>query len=376
MVHVIRFQNVLSYKEAEVDFYTSTKQENSLLSAFTRGLSPLAAIFGNNASGKSNFIEALAIFKRLVIDSFKEGKLYYFPHLMLHNKDSLFEIIIEVDGHLYHYYLRYNQKSVIKESLSIRKPKKRFRRIFLREGKRLKIGDKFKHSFPLKKEEVDPSYLALPYLYHSGFKPVNPIYNFFQDMIIYLPGKGETTPLFEKALIQIQKGPPELIQFTRRILEMADIGIKDFLMSQERKAFRGIEFIHTFSEEQKIPLSFYEESTGTVILFLLSPHFYQVLRKGSLMALDQIDGNIHPWTWEKILNLFRSPAKNVSQAQLLFSTHCPSVMDSLQKEELWLVEKRQGFSEIYSAKDFVDLKKSADLRRLYLSGKLGAVPGG
>ncbi len=375
MIHCFRFRNVLSYREGEIDFYASGRRENSLPSGFAPGICPVAAIFGNNASGKSNFIEAFRLFRELVVSSFKEGRLYYLPHVLLHGEDSLFEIEAEINGQLYRYHLRYNEKEVTDEVLLVRKVGKRFRRIFLRQGNQLKIGEGFRQAFPLKKKLVASGYVALPYLYHSGFEPVQPLFDFLKEITVYLPGRGEGKGFLESALRELHRADPGLLQFVKRILEIADVGIKDFLFSQEKKAFQGLEFVHAFTRKEA-RLSLAEESTGTVILFLLSPHLYRILQRGSLMVLDQVDGNIHPWTWEKILNFFRSPARNVAQAQLLFSTHCPSVMDCLRKEELWLVEKRDGFSEIYSAKDFVDLKKGEDLRRLYLSGKLGAVPGG
>jgi len=376
MLHLIKIENVLSYKKATLDFYASSKTENEFLpSSFGHRITPVAAIFGNNASGKTNLVEALRLLVKNIVHSFRDQKVFYSPHATLTGEPSSFSVVVELNGNLFEYELVIQKKKVLKEQLRVKGPKRRYRRVFLRESRTIKIGSQYTKDYPLKGKNLPEFCTAISLLYHSGFSPINDFYRYFEKVFIYSPERPPRFFFWDHTLKSIKEGPREQKAFILKMLEVADVGIKQFsILKPAEKPYWGVEFIHEI-EGQKVKFRHDQESEGTIYLFLLSLYLYTSLRTGSPVILDQIEGYIHPWTWEYIVNLFKNPENNASRAQLIFTTHCPTVMDVLEKEEVWLVKKAEGVSEIYSAKDFKGLSPTTDLKAFYLSGKLGAVPG-
>lgn len=93
------------------------------------------------------------------------------------------------------------------------------------------------------------------------------------------------------------------------------------------------------------------------------------------MLIDEFDVDLHPMLIPEILRWFQDPAINRYQAQLFFAAHNVSIMDALEKEEIFLVEKsRDGASSIIGLKDIRGVRREPSLQRKYLGGVFGAVP--
>ena len=91
--------------------------------------------------------------------------------------------------------------------------------------------------------------------------------------------------------------------------------------------------------------------------------------------MDAIDTDFHPNLAAEILNLFRQPDANPYEAQLICSLHNLSLLDDLEKEEVFIVEKdREGVTQAYGARDIAGLRRGANLQKLYRGGALGGLP--
>ena len=144
-----------------------------------------------------------------------------------------------------------------------------------------------------------------------------------------------------------------------------------------------INTIHTkmdSDELAKIPLS--SESAGTLKMFALYPELQDVLQKGSVFIVDELNARLHPLLVRNFILIFLNPEINVNHAQLIFTTHDVWQLSNLllRRDEIWFTEKdNNGVSTLYSLADFVDeggtkIRKDESYEKNYLLGKYGAIP--
>ena len=115
------------------------------------------------------------------------------------------------------------------------------------------------------------------------------------------------------------------------------------------------------------------QSKGTVRLLSLMPALYNVIRAEKTIVIDEIENSIHPMLIRRLIQLF---GESASKGQLIFSTHETSLLDQqelLRPDEVWLIEKKDGCSNMYSLNDF-KIHKTLSLEKGYLDGRFGAIP--
>lgn len=124
------------------------------------------------------------------------------------------------------------------------------------------------------------------------------------------------------------------------------------------------------------PVPFESESAGTRHVVHVYPALDYALATGGLAVMDALDNDLHADLVDEILGWFRREKTNPRNAQLICSLHSLSVLDELEKEELYIVEKgRDGATDAYGVRDVQGVRRSADLRKLYRGGALGGLPG-
>ena len=144
-----------------------------------------------------------------------------------------------------------------------------------------------------------------------------------------------------------------------------------------------IESLHKMvdsNEMTSIPLK--NESNGTLKMFALFPSLQEVIEKGSVLCIDELNARLHPLLVRNIILTFLNPEINKKNAQLIFTTHDIWQLsnDLLRRDEIWFVEKdKNGISSLYSLADFVDesgtkIRKDESFAKNYLIGKYGAIP--
>lgn len=124
------------------------------------------------------------------------------------------------------------------------------------------------------------------------------------------------------------------------------------------------------------------ESAGTLKMFALYPELQDVLEKGSVFFIDELNARLHPLLVRNFLLTFLNPEINTRHAQLIFTTHDTWQLSNqlLRRDEVWFTEKdEQGISKLYSLADFVDesgarIRKDESYEKNYLIGKYGAIP--
>ena len=128
-------------------------------------------------------------------------------------------------------------------------------------------------------------------------------------------------------------------------------------------------------------ISMNEESSGTKKMFSLYQTLLDVLEKGGVFFADELDIKLHPLLMRNILLTFTDKEKNSNNAQLIFTTHNTIYMDMdlLRRDEIWVVEKDNGVSKLYSLDDITNekgekVRKDSNYEKHYLLGNYGAIP--
>jgi hypothetical protein len=119
------------------------------------------------------------------------------------------------------------------------------------------------------------------------------------------------------------------------------------------------------------------ESQGTMAWFNLMGPVLESLENGSVLVIDELDAKLHPVLSAKLLGLFESEEINKKNAQLIFSSHDTSLLNHLNRDEVWLTEKdSEGVTSLNALAEFSGnrVRKSQNLERGYLHGRFGAVP--
>lgn len=368
------------------------------------GVLPAVAVFGANASGKTNLLNALLHVANAVRFSHvqlrpDEGV----PHTPFEldadsrRGTSRFVVDFVIDGVHYAYEFEHNAERFLAEQL-YEMPEGRPRLLYERSGQEFRFGAALKGQKKLISELTRPNSLFLSAAAQQNHEQLKPVFKWLASIRSTRISSDLGFPLFsEKARIL----RPENRDLVVELLRKADLGIEGmevqkfepstprtfgdelpqeifsekFLASLERTPanLREVRLRHR-GVGGSYSLDLEAESRGTKILVGQLETILMVLETGGLWVMDELDASLHPALSNEVIGLFTSQRSNPNRAQILFTTHDASLLGSLRRDEVVLVEKGQdGTSSILSAADF-KLRKRDDLRTVYEQGRLGAVP--
>ena len=173
------------------------------------------------------------------------------------------------------------------------------------------------------------------------------------------------------AVIGWLEAHPFFRQWAQEQIQQSDLGIEEIVIA-ESLGSKHVWFNHKGLDT---PVLLDNESTGTRRLVHLLPLVRYALDVTGLAILDEIDGALHVDMLSEILGWFRSHESNPGDAQLLVSSHHVGLLDDLEKEELFIVEKDDsGATRIYGAQDVKGLRRDVRLYPKYRAGVLGGLP--
>ncbi|WP_239310518.1 MULTISPECIES: ATP/GTP-binding protein [unclassified Frankia] len=124
-------------------------------------------------------------------------------------------------------------------------------------------------------------------------------------------------------------------------------------------------------------MDFTAESEGTRVWYRLVGPVLQTLRSGSLLLFDELDSSLHPTLTAELIRLFHDPATNPRGAQLVFTSHDTTLLNHLNRDEVWFTEKSaSGATRLGALAEFAGerVRKSHNIEDGYLQGRFGALP--
>lgn len=402
MLIQFRFQNFKSFRDDTILDFSATKITEHTEHVVLQGnekLLPVSAIFGANASGKSNVVEAFRFMTTYVIESFMYGgdsekekieKLEYTPFLFdttSQKTESSFEVYFmgneEHESKTYNYGFTLNRDGIVEEWLNTKaKTARNFRRIFYRNGSELDLAE-----LPKKMQENIQLSLEKETLIASlGAKLKVGILKLVRDWFYSLNFADFSDPI-ENALLSRQL-PPNFFekQVQKNVLSYLsafDPSIVDFVVEKDENGkFKKVESVHRKEGGGTVTLPLEQESSGTLKMFALYPALQDTLENGSILVIDELNARLHPLLVRSFLLTFLNPKININHAQIMFSTHDAWQLSNnlLRRDEIWFVEKdAEGISKLYSLADFEDddgvkIRKDENYEKNYLLGKYGAIP--
>ena len=173
------------------------------------------------------------------------------------------------------------------------------------------------------------------------------------------------------SVVKSMEDDPDLATWINDEIQRGDLGI------DRVKIFEWDEKRHAVFDHHGLdsPVIFMLESTGTKRLFRLLPALYSAFACGAPVCLDDFDSGLHVDMASRILHHFQSPETNGRGAQLFAAAHNVGLLDDLEKEELFIVEKDEsGVTRVHGAQDVRGLRRVHRLYPKYRSGALGGVP--
>jgi len=362
-----------------------------------------AAIYGPNASGKSNLIKGLFFMWYMVTQSHKfntDVKLNQIPiprnsfrlDKTSMKKPSRFEIIFIQDKVKYRYGFSCDDEKIIDEYLYY-SPKGREAVIFNRTN-----TTNFEFTIDRKEQEIRASQTLKNTLYLSratqlGYEKTKVPYEFFAGYIVinYAPNWEEITtkelysnPKLKEKIISIMKkvdfGGLEDIVVSKEKGKIREIAVKLDWSEVKQKDSEGdiykLKFLHKTDSGELVEFNRSDESEGTIkALSILGPYF-EIMDKGKVLVMDEFETSLHPNIVKFLVALFNSRKYNKSGAQLIFTTHNTSLLDSeiFRKDQIYICSKESnGSTKLNSLLDF-NIKQESDFERAYLSGRFGGLP--
>ncbi len=357
-----------------------------------------AAIFGANAAGKSNLIDALATMKYIVLKS-NQG-LETIPTVPFkfdpefENQGTTFEVKCIVSGVRYQYGFKVFNDDVIEEWL-FAWPLGRVQHWFERDGLDWNFGDKLVGDKEVWRRATRPNALFLSTAVSLNSKQLEPLYNWFRETLQLIGPTGLTNRFSIECCKEDKK--EEIIEFLRSAdLAISDIQIEeenfdpetlpaDMPLSLKEELIRdlhgrtlvNLHFQHETGHGRPTNLDLEEESEGTQKIFALAGPWLDALHSGNVVVVDELDNSLHPALVAFLVERFHDPEVNTKGAQLIFTTHDATILSqkSFRRDQIWFCE-RNSYQEtqLYPLSDFKPRKDLENLERSYLSGRFGALP--
>ena len=403
MVLQIRLSNFFSINEEVVlDMQAAslqTRESKDLLgNTFVcndERLLKTVAIYGANASGKSNIIKAIRACVQMIFEShnYNENTMFAFTPFKFGGvgKPSRFYIRFLIDGVEYEYSFTLTKTEIITEELYYY-PVGRKKLVFARDERK---GPDKKDIYEFRSAIRRPMDVAgntsKKTLFVSRASQMDrdvakDVFRYFNERFI-LNYFGYNSYSIESLLNENK----DLIL---KVLKAADSDIIDIRSQHELRSLTTAVFdplsnqllsrddiqkpqlkITTFHRNNpEVPFDFYsEESSGTQEFFHMMLTILNIIKGNKVLLIDEISMGLHVNLVEYILNLFHQS----ESAQLIFSTHNTNLLNmrKLRKDQVYFVNKRDdGSSDLYSLFDFKDFRENMDAEKAYLQGRFDAIP--
>ncbi|MBP6182992.1 ATP-binding protein [Flavobacterium sp.] len=387
------------------------------------------AIYGANASGKTNFLHGLVTLQKIIANKpdNRDNLLPYFPFKMKAenvNVPTQFEVDFIVDDLCFNYGLSYNENTIISEWLYILK-KQGSEMVFERKTDSAgKTELKFiKGLFPsheakirtdIYQKDLQPNQTFINEGYNKDIRHFNAVYKWFTTKLTFkaIDGKFSKLPYLLSNNVTFSNNFNDILKqldLGIDLVKVKETSFDDFFGSTQEKLKEqlekslaskevidignGSEFLSAYRNEKGVPVignlillhkdgegnlidfEYNEESCGTQKLLDLIPGFIEVINTSSTLLVDEIESSIHPILIKSILKIF-SGLNTKHDGQIIFTSHESTLLDLdlFRQDEIWFCEKNdQKESCLISLSDF-KVRFDLDIRKGYLEGKFGGIP--
>ena len=378
----------------------------------------VAGLYGANASGKSNVLEALRFMRNAVARSHRfwkpDGGVPREPFLLdasSRKRDSEYEVDFLIEDVPYTYGFRVDSERVTGEWL-YRYPHGRRQVLFRRDNaSKYSFGKNLKGPNREIASLTRDNSLYLSAAAQNNHKQIQPVFNWITRNIDFVsPVNTHLGVSFGQ--MRFVEDPRTRAQVLT-LLRASDLGITGIKVQEEAlddkvaaameamvkvfqevdggsappnvqvdKSQRTVSLVHQSADHPSgVPLSLDAESTGTKVMLYMATPLLGALGEGGVLCIDELHSSLHSRIAREIVALFQDPDRNPKNAQLIFNTHDTNLLGDvgyegslLHRDQVWFTEKDAvGATKVYPLTDF-NPRKNENLERGYLQGRYGAIP--
>ena len=424
---IIRFsvENWMSFRDqATFSMVASRERQHGervpKLGKYQTRVLPIAAIYGGNASGKTNLFKALSFAKTLVVKGTRPDNLISVEPFRLDgkgtNRPSRFAFELLIDGTIYDFSFAVTRKAVIKERLVVITSTSEKVLYDRRDGEINFDASLAKDSFlQFAFQGTRDNQLFLTNSVSQKVDNFRPVYDWFKDTLTLIAPDWRFGP-FE---LFLDEGQP-LYTAMNEILPQLDTGITRLgseeipfedvpipkplktELQEEVEEGRSVELesanarfvitredgeltarklvsFHPKSDGTEAKFETHQESDGSQRVIDLLPAFLDLSAQTppKVYVIDEIDRSLHPLLIRQLLEAYLGNCSTETRKQLLLTTHNVMLMDQqlLRRDEMWVAERdNSGASSLFSFSEYKDVRYDKDLRKSYLQGRLGGIP--
>jgi energy-coupling factor transporter ATP-binding protein EcfA2 len=382
------------------------------------------AIYGPNASGKSNVLDALAALRRIVSESWRGWKANgpipeYDPFLLdeaCRTEQTEIEVTFLLESTVFRYRFCFGQASFNDEQLvdSTNRDRVLFRRT-TEEG-RVKVEFPNSNLGTTREERLQLDRIRIDTRPNSLFLSAAAQYNHPVLSKVYAYLSANFGPVHWKNMSPRQRYTADMCSEAGireqlvAMMRFADAGISDLEVSRHEmpdkeksriralltamkesdpEAYSGVQLdpstlpsvvevrmAHSGAGDRTFLLDMSKESDGTQAYFSVLGPLLASFRNGEVLLIDELESSLHPKLVRELVRLFNSPELNQKGAQIIFTTHITNLLDLglLRRDQIWFTEKtREGATKLYPLTDFQP-RPNQNIELGYLGGRFGAVP--
>jgi hypothetical protein len=366
------------------------------------GVLPGAAIYGANASGKTNVIQAMGFMASAVSFSHRDwtpdGPIPRQPFIA--NEESKREPSeVEADfllaGVRHRYGFRVDSQAVLEEWLYVY-PKGKKQTWFHRKwGNPIVFSNKMPGENRVIENLTRQNSLFLSAAAQNAHEALMPVFIWLSGLLFVIGDRSKYRRHTARLCSQL-----DYRNEIARLVSVADLGIAEMsvedtkfpdkakeiveaaatlLPPQDKAAWpetlQVIRLLHRLGDTA-VPFKMDQESDGTLAYLALLGPAVDAIKKGTPLLIDELDASLHPLLAIQLLRLFNTPSSNPKGAQLIFNTHDTNLLSGgvLRRDQIWFTEKgNDATSHLYPLSDFKP-RREENLQNGYLQGRYGAIP--
>lgn len=411
MLVEFRVENFRSLRDEQLLSMVASKDKTLLdTNTVQTGLSAVphvlksSVIYGANASGKSNLIKALQYMRDVVLQSavIAPGQPFNVKPFLLDEDSAVspttFEVTFLLGKVRYQYGFAMNGERILSEYLLVYKafkPQRWFERHFDEELGRdvYEFGSGLKGSKQVWEKATRTNALFLSMAVQLNSDDLRPVFDWFASRLVIFNEQEQLHPGFTVQMLK----KPDLRKQICEFLQAADISIIDIDVQTRKVPGQAVHvdvvagktelrseqveqhqlFFSHVTEQGKAVFELADESSGTRNLLFLAGPILDILQKGCVLVVDELDTSLHSLLVHELVRMFHRNEANVGNAQLIFSTHDTSLLDTpdlFRRDQVWLVEKDALQASALVALSEFSPRKNEALERGYLMGRYGGIP--
>jgi uncharacterized protein len=382
---------------------------------------PIAAIYGGNASGKTNLFKAISFVEKLVVKGTQPDSLISTEPFSLDSyceeQPTFFSFELLIDETIYEFSFSVTKQAVLEEKL-VQIASNSERILYHRKNNKPNFDKSLKNKEFLKFafEGTRDNQLFLTNSVSQKVEDFKPVYNWFKNSLeliapdarfgpfgqfldeghhLYSKMKtllpkldtgiihlgGEETSIENVPLLKMLKSSIQEDIKVGKTLQILGPGEESYLITKENGDLKVKKLVtyHAKSDGTEAKFDMKQESDGTRRVINLIPAFLGISAANSkkVFIIDELDRSLHTLLTRQLLEIYLDNCSKNSRSQLLFTTHDVLLMDQklLRRDEMWVTERDvNGLSNIFSFSEYKDVRYDKDIRKSYLQGRMGGIP--